>query len=47
MFGRFRRTNDPAPETDRGAVALSQREREDPATTVAAPADDPGEFAQS
>jgi hypothetical protein len=45
MFGRFRRTNDPAQETDRGAVALSQREREEPATTVAAPADDPGAFA--
>ena len=47
MFGRFRRTNDPAQETDRGAVALSQREREEPATTVAAPSDDPGGFALS
>ena len=39
MFGRFRRTNDPATETDGGAVAVD--ERDEPATSVAAPADDP------
>jgi hypothetical protein len=39
MFGRFRRTNDPAPETDGGAVAVDERDA--PATSVAAPADDP------
>ncbi len=38
MFGRFRRTNDPAPETDGGAVAVDERDA--PATSVAAPADD-------
>jgi hypothetical protein len=46
MFGRFRKTNDPARENDGGAVAVSQREREiehereDPATSVATPPDD-------
>jgi hypothetical protein len=40
MFGRFRRTNDPARETDGGAVAVDD-ERDEPATSVAAPADDP------
>jgi hypothetical protein len=39
MFGRFRRTNDPVPETDRGAVAVD--ERDEPATSVAAPGADP------
>ena len=39
MFERFRRTNDPARETDGGAVAVD--ERDEPATSVAAPADDP------
>ena len=39
MFGRFRRTNDPAHETDGGAVAVD--ERDEPATSVAAPAADP------
>jgi hypothetical protein len=39
MFGRFRRTNDPARETDGGAVAVD--ERDEPATSVAAPAADP------
>ncbi|MGZ6645790.1 MAG: hypothetical protein ACXVFT_28620, partial [Solirubrobacteraceae bacterium] len=39
MFGRFRKTNDPARETDGGAVAVS--ERDEPATSVAAPAADP------
>ena len=44
MFGRFRKTNDPARENDGGAVAVSQREREieyerdEPATSVATPA---------
>jgi hypothetical protein len=43
MFGRFRKTNDPARENDGGAVAVSQREREieherdEPATSVATP----------
>ncbi len=41
MFGRFRKTNEPAPEIDRGAVAVSSRERDEPATSVAAPSDDP------
>ena len=36
MFGRFRKTNDPARETDGGAVAV-----DDPATSVATPAADP------
>ena len=36
MFGRFRKTNDPASETDGGAVAV-----EEPATSVATPAADP------
>jgi hypothetical protein len=35
MFGRFRKTNDPARETDGGAVAVE--ERDEPATSVAAP----------
>jgi hypothetical protein len=39
MFGRFRKTNDPARENDGGAVAVSQRD--EPATSVAAPAADP------
>ena len=37
MFGRFRKTNDAARETDGGAVAVD--ERDEPATSVAAPAD--------
>jgi hypothetical protein len=42
MFGRFRRTNDPARETDGGAVAVGEHdERDEPATSVAAPAADP------
>ena len=36
MFGRFRKTNDPARETDCGAVAVDE-----PATSVATPSDDP------
>jgi hypothetical protein len=36
MFGRFRKTNDPARETDGGAVAVDE-----PATSVATPSDDP------
>jgi hypothetical protein len=36
MFGRFRKTNDPARETDGGAVAVNE-----PATSVATPSDDP------
>ena len=32
MFGRFRKTNDPARETDGGAVAVDE-----PATSVATP----------
>ena len=36
MFGRFRKTNDPARETDGGAVAVGE-----PATSVATPSDDP------
>jgi hypothetical protein len=39
MFGRFRRTNDPSRETDGGAVAVD--ERDEPATSVAAPPADP------
>jgi hypothetical protein len=39
MFGRFRKTNDPARETDGGAVAID--ERDEPATSVAAPAPAP------
>jgi hypothetical protein len=35
MFGRFRKTNDPAQETDGGAVAVEEREREAPATSAA------------
>jgi hypothetical protein len=47
MFGRFRKTNDPARENDGGAIAVSQREREieherdEPATSVATPPADP------
>jgi hypothetical protein len=45
MFGRFRKTNDPARENDGGAVAVSERERElerdEPATSVATPPADP------
>src|SRR4051812_10087828 len=47
MFGRFRKTNDPARDNDGGAVAVSQREREieeeraAPATNVATPPADP------
>ncbi len=45
MFGRFRKTNDPARETDGGAVAVSERERErerdEPVTSVATPPADP------
>jgi hypothetical protein len=39
MFGRFRKTNDSAQETDGGAVAVDEREREraEPATSVATP----------
>jgi hypothetical protein len=39
MFGRFRKTNDSAQETDGGAVAVDEREREraEPATSVAMP----------
>jgi hypothetical protein len=37
MFGRFRKTNDPAREADGGAVAVDERERDEPATSVAAP----------
>jgi hypothetical protein len=36
MFGRFRKTNDSARETDGGAVAVDE-----PATSVATPSDDP------
>jgi hypothetical protein len=36
MFGRFRKTNDPARETDGGAVAVDE-----PATSVATPTADP------
>ena len=39
MFGRFRKTNDAVRETDGGAVAVD--ERDEPATSVAAPAADP------
>jgi hypothetical protein len=39
MFGRFRKTNDPARETDGGAVAVD--ERDEPATSVTTPAADP------
>jgi len=39
MFGRFRRTNEPASETDGGAVAVE--ERDEPATSVSTPAADP------
>ena len=39
MFGRFRKTNDPARETDGGAVAVD--ERDEPATSVAAAAPAP------
>jgi hypothetical protein len=43
MFGRFRKTNDPARENDGGAVAVSERERErdEPVTNVATPPADP------
>jgi hypothetical protein len=41
MFGRFRKTNDPARENDGGAVAVSQREREAQATSVAPPRNEP------
>jgi hypothetical protein len=37
MFGRFRKTNDPARETDGGAVAVDERERAESATSVATP----------
>jgi hypothetical protein len=39
MFGRFRKTNDSAQETNGGAVAVDEREREraEPATSVATP----------
>jgi hypothetical protein len=37
MFGRFRKTNDPAQETDGGAVAVEERERDEPASSVATP----------
>jgi hypothetical protein len=37
MFGRFRKTNDSAQETDGGAVAVDERERAQPATSVATP----------
>jgi hypothetical protein len=40
MFGRFRKTDDPARENDGGAVAVSQRERDEQATSVAAPRDE-------
>jgi hypothetical protein len=39
MFGRFRKTNDPARETDGGAVAVE--ERDEPVTSVATPPADP------
>ena len=39
MFGRFRKTNDPARENDGGAVAVS--ERDEPATSIATPSPDP------
>jgi len=35
MFGRFRKTDDPASENDGGAVAVSQRERDEQATSGA------------
>jgi hypothetical protein len=41
MFGRFRKTNDPARENDGGAVAVSQRERDEQATSVVTPPADP------
>ena len=41
MFGRFRKTNDPSRENDGGAVAVSQRERDEPATSVTTPRDEP------
>jgi hypothetical protein len=41
MFGRSHKTNEPVPEIDHGAVAVSSRERDEPATSVAAPSDDP------
>jgi hypothetical protein len=41
MFGRFRKTNDPARESDGGAVAVDERERDEPATSVATPSADP------
>ena len=40
MFGRFRKTNDAARENDGGAVAVSQRERDEEATSVAGPRDE-------
>jgi hypothetical protein len=40
MFGRFRKTDDPARETDGGAVAVSQQ-RDEQATSVATPSADP------
>jgi hypothetical protein len=43
MFGRFRKTNDPARENDGGAVAVSERERDEPATSVATPSADPAD----
>ena len=39
MFGRFRKTNDPAQETDGGAIAAEERERDEPATRRGARAD--------
>ncbi|HEX6744072.1 MAG TPA: hypothetical protein VF087_07650, partial [Solirubrobacteraceae bacterium] len=41
MFGRFRKTTDPAREKDGGAVAVSPRNREAQATSVATPRDEP------
>ena len=41
MFERFRKTNDAPRETDDRAVAVSSRERDEAATTVAPPSDDP------
>jgi hypothetical protein len=41
MFGRFRKTNDPSRENDGGAVAVSQRERDEQATSVTTPREEP------
>jgi hypothetical protein len=43
MFGRFRKTNDPERDNDGGAVAVSERERDEPATSVATPSADPAD----